>query len=376
MTFELKILRKVCGLLIGTFIHCNGLNKSAKFIFCLRWSIRFIFFDSRVNLNNSDEISKKRAITLYQPIGRNDLQNGFLDSSLALPCSVNIPIERVLSFSLLKMLLLVRVVFLHQFQFKKILIGITLLELNKIYKEILKYSQLKNKKFFFYNEKQYWEGLWCIALEKNMFSTASFTHGFYRDTGRICSITNTNPWNYLYQISKTQICWGEIQKNIMSKYNTSKTEYIVLGKRDLMVRAANQSLNNKRSLNVLMLDSQQLSVSNREAVKALRDKEANFLIKRHPDDQADYGLTVINNLEEILDDVEAFWGINSSAILQIGRAGYQVYLHEKSDFLNYIDPSYYTKNGEFFKIHNSYDWVPFIKLTGKDYLEALNQRCL
>ena len=101
----------------------------------------------------------------------------------------------------------------------------------------------------------------------------------------------------------------------------------------------------------------------------------NISVKIHPDDQFDYGFPITTDLNEVVDKVEIFWGANSSAILQIGRAGYRVGLHEESDFLQYIDSKYYKRKGDFFIIDQKYDWKPFIDLTGDKYLEALEKKC-
>ena len=371
MKYKLKTLRKVNSLLIVIRIYCDKLNKYQRFLFFLKWSIRFIFFGTNVNLKNGYSVKNKNIITIYQPLNRPDLQKSFP----ILPTAISIPIERIFSFRLIKTFLLIKMIFIANFQFNKLLFGITVLELKEIYDKITEFMELKNKKFLFYNEKQYWEGLWCIALEMHLFSTLSFTHGFYRDTGRVCSVTNTNPFNYLYQISKTQICWGQIQKATMSKYDTANTKYIVLGKQDLMVRTKKTKHNQMPTKNVLILDSKELFPLNKKLVSSINKIETDLLVKNHFDDKYDYGFPTIVDLDDILDDIKAFWATNSSAILQIGRAGYKVCLYKKSDFLKYIDSKYYKIEGDFFIIDQNYDWKPFIDLYGSNYSEALQKKC-
>ena len=126
----------------------------------------------------------------------------------------------------------------------------------------------------------------------------------------------------------------------------------------------------------MILDSKELTELNVNTLDSLRAIEKNILVKKHPDDQFDYGLPSIADLSEVLDDVAIFWGTNSSAILQIGRAGHRVGISKKSDFLQYIDSKYYERKGTFYIINQDYDWAPFINLTGNDYLQAFQRKCL
>ena len=375
MIYNFGELRKVSGLLIIIRLYFNKLTKAQRLYFFLRWCVRYFFFKSILDFGNTVITKNITNIVIYQYLNRPDIENSFLIGDFP-PNSVKIRIRRQISLKFKKIVCFIRIFFMKNFSLKKALFRIVLLELDEISETIKNNNQILNKKVFFYNEKQLWEGLMCIALQKNEIVTYSFTHGFYRDTGRICSLINTNPFNYLYQISKKQICWGKIQKQIMSKYDTSNTDYIILGKRDLMVRPASASISKVRALNVLILDSTQLAALNKSSAKSLSQIEKHILVKKHPDDKNDYQFSSVDNLNEVLDDVVTFWGTNSSAILQIARAGYRVGVFKKSDFLQYIDSKYYKRVGDFYIIDQDYDWAPFINLTGDEYLEAFQRKCL
>ena len=375
MIYNFSELRKVSGLLIVTRLYFSELTKAQRFYFFFRWCVRYLFFKITLDFGNTVITKNINNIVIYQYLNRPDIENSFMIDDFP-PNSVKIRIRRRISLKFKKIVCFIGIFFMKNLSFKKALFRIALLELDEIFKTIKNNNQILNKKVFFYNEKQYWEGLICVALQKNEIVTYSFTHGFYRDTGRICSLSNTNPFNYLYQISKKQICWGEIQKQIMSKYDTSNTDYIILGKRDLMVRPASASISKVRMLNVLILDSAQLTTFNKSSIQSLSEIKNHILVKKHPDDKNDYQFSSVTNLSEVLDDVVIFWGTNSSAILQIAKAGYRVGVFKKSDFLRYIDSKYFKRAGDFYIINQDYDWTPFINLTGNEYLEAFQRKCL
>ena len=375
MIYNFSELRKVSGLLTIIRLSCSKLTKVQRFQFFFRWCVRYFFFQSTLDFRNTVITKNINNIAIYQYLGRPDLENSYLIGDFP-PNSVTLRIRQRFSLKFKKIVRVIEIFLMQNPSINKALFRIALLELDEIFETIKNNNKILNKKFFSYNERQYWERLWCIALQKNEILTYGFTHGFYRDTGRICSFSNSNPYNYLYQISKKQICWGEIQKKIMSKYDTSNTDYIVLGKRDLIVRPASTNISKGRTLNVLILDSKELTELNVNTLDSLRAIEKNILVKKHPDDQFDYGLPSIADLSEVLDDVAIFWGTNSSAILQIGRAGHRVGISKKSDFLQYIDSKYYERKGTFYIINQDYDWAPFINLTGNDYLQAFQRKCL
>ena len=325
-------------------------------------------FRSVVNLRSKQEVLRDKTITLYQPLARKDLQSFKTTSPNK---RLHFRIRRVASIRFRKLIFLLYALIEKKITLKRFLVRIALLELNEVLKQTPEFNGTGIHRIFFYNEKQYWEGLWCLALQIKKFNTVSIAHGFYRDTGRACTLKNTNPNNYRYQIAQTQVCWGAIQKEIMSKYDTSNTNYRIIGKENLIVEPRDVKKIGARTKNIIILDSQELRSLNKELLSDTRNIQLKFYVKPHPDDMYDYGYPIVDDLEEILEDVEAFWGNNSSALLQIGRSGYPVFLYKKSDFLKYIDASYYKKLGDYYKINESYNWKDFINLVGYDYLEAL-----
>lgn len=365
-----KKLKKLIALNKITILSYNSSSKFLKIYRIIRWSIRYIFFKTSIQISNNHD---KFTAYIFQ-FNINNREDLNLDN-FNLPKNLYNNIELKLKFeiNLYKLLDFILIIFLSKFQILKFFSIITFFELDQILNTIKKNS-LKPLPIIFFNEKQYWDGLFCYAFENLGFKTFSVVHGFYRDTGHLISLNNTNPHNYLNLISKNHITYGEIQKKIMMKYNRhSNINFISLGKPKLIFYQNPKYALSKSLEHILVLDTKELMTLNDEMISYLKNSKVNFFIKKHPDDESYYEYQIIKNFEDLNNSSNKyFYGCNSSAILQLGRAGFNIFLYEKSDFLKYIDTKYQEKQGKFIYITENFSWEIFIKKIDNEFYYNFN----
>ena len=330
----------------------------------IKWLIRCLFFKPRLRFTKKIE---SPYLIIAEQLKRDDLMIGQNETLQHIPSShAVIEIKFGIHWRFISILLKK---LLYYNSTKKLMQYISLLEYLKIRDQVKRLDE-KVKILISFNEKQYFEGLFIIAGNTQNLKTLSIAHGFYRDTGAKLSKTNTNVHNYTRLNARYHATFGQVQSLIMRKYSSSQKSYFDLGKPTLIMPKKKWTVNAAES-NVLILDTVELSETNREMIDRVSGVK-NLRVKKHPDDKNTYDFKELSSMSEINDPGNTiFWGCNSTTMLQLGRAGYSVFLYKKSDFLQYIPSDSYCAIDGFYKISHFYDWKDFINNTGIQYFHKL-----
>lgn len=357
-----SIHRSLIGLLVIIRLSYNSQKNYVKCYIMCKWILRYIFTKPRlvtITKYNNTSIG-----TIEQRLKRFDLASQ--PKLTAHKCKIDhLIINHSVHVNIRKILQLIRSIKFPLIKNHKFFVTIAKLELQLIIKELK--SIRKYDKVIFHNEKQYWEGLYCIAFNQLGIKTYSIFHGFSRDTGKKIELINTNPFNYKEQLAKYQICWGSVHENIVKKYSRSDIIHFAIGKPELNFGLNYSLIENQKILNLFILDSCQLNQTNKVLIDLFNKTEGAF-IKSHPDDNAEYPRKITKS--EVIGPNTIIWGCNSSAVLQLGRFGMKIRLIQESDFLKYIDEKYKVYSKNYCNIYN-YNWSDFIYFTENEYYEKL-----
>lgn len=374
---SVKIKRKLLGLVtVTTLFHENMPNGNLKQK--LRALIRVTFYQP-VLKNIRENVTKETSnsvMVVYQDIERKDLIENFDERFLTLS-SARAKAALVFSPNLLFLILGTIALVKLRNRSKGYFFYLALLELKKILSSNNSVENL-DCTYIFLNEKQYLEGLFALANQVKGGAPISICHGFYRDTGRQIDIRNTNPNNYINPICPIQITMGLAQSETFLKYNGQRVTCYNFGKPSISFTTESGLKQNKDDCpaDLLVLDSKELYISNEEMLSNLDAMKSSVFVKKHPDDDTNYGTREIKNLEAFIRQrYTRIFGANSTLILQLGRIGCDIYLHHKSDFLELIPNKCREEFGCFFKILN-FDWKIFINKTDKQFYEELDKLIL
>jgi len=344
-------------------------SKSTKLYTILKWVLRSIF-SQRVLIKNSVDYSSN-TITVAQQLKRSDLKSTPIEASVKLAVDYYI-ISHRLQFNAGTLLKILKWIIACKCRPNRSFLLFSILELDAIY-ENLKRKDLSNvTNCIFHNEKQYWEGLYCIAFNRLGLNTLSVFHGFSRDTGRKITAENVNPINYLDQLAKNQLCWGEVHLETIKKYANTDIRHYVVGKDKLPIPRDTCSRNGSSlEKNLIVLDSSLLKDTNSKLIM-IASTLPEYGVKAHPDDEAIYQ-NEVGRIEDVIERGTVVWGCNSSAVLQLGRSGLDVNLLFESDFLDDIKDIYKEKDPRgYVKIRN-YDWSDFISCYGDEYYARIRK---
>lgn len=175
--------------------------------------------------------------------------------------------------------------------------------------------------------------------------TFAYQHGYYHDDGDHVTRKTYIPVNYLASVCETAFAWGEKNKILLEKY--TKASVICAGKPSLLGTTSNLSNSDNHDLKlkphhmVAILDGLNLRDTNIEIMNSLsnysKDDEI-ISFAPHPDDPHTYSQA---NSSKISQDIlnpnhHVIVANNSSAILQYGRAGFNILLYDKSSFCRVI----------------------------------------
>lgn len=238
-------------------------------------------------------------------------------------------------------------------------------------------------------EMQFFEN---ISIQYFIFygaKTFAYQHGFYRDTGKEISSTNTNPINYLSAVCDTALIWGEASKQVLSQYVNQSL--VVVGKPLLInpvtIKANSLEDKNTRSI-IVLLDSIQQRMVNISIYKAVCSyyDNSNVYYVSHPDESYQYDKIGGSRVEHSAINIEKdiLVGNNSSIVLQYGRLGAEILLFNKSYFLSYHKnkngaplPFLELKGFKFFHIkspENQSFWNNYINCFGNDCLNNIAEQ--
>lgn len=361
-------LRKLYGLVTVTALNNRNVNLT-RHIYKVWWLFRTLAYSYKLE---SNELGEGRVALVTQKLQRSDLSEYFNVKKLT-RSSITYKIRRKIFFSFYWMTWGLAFFFKYYRDTKKLLSAFAIIDLAKIL-ESNKIENFPHQVFIFLNEKQYYEGLFAIAVQRCQLRALSVCHGFYRDTGKTITLSNTNANNYLNIICPEQVTLGVIQSEIISKNYHQNVRCYPLGKPISPIEkniAPASSLEDKNCFIVLVLDTRELKDQNIEMIRSLQEELIPFKIKKHPDDQFNYGCPAVKELKfDSLANVKIF-GANSTLILQLGRLGAEIFLYNKSDFLNYIPKNYLKSDKSFIKVEN-YSWQDFIGYIGDDYYRELS----
>jgi hypothetical protein len=194
-------------------------------------------------------------------------------------------------------------------------------------------------------EMQFCENIISQYFRLNGAKTFANQHGYYHDDGHHVTRKTYIPVNYLASVCETAFAWGEKNKILLEKY--TKASVICVGKPSLLGAPSNMSYSNKNDVNikpshmVAILDGIILRDTNIEIMDSLsnysKDDEI-ISFAPHPDDPYSYSQVNSNKISQnILNPKDhTIVANNSSAILQYGRAGFNILLYDKSSFCRVI----------------------------------------
>ena len=225
----------------------------------------------------------------------------------------------------------------------------------------------------FSNELQYTQRLVAMGFRAKQIKTVGLQHGFYRDTGRKISTSNSNPINYLNLICDVHVCWGLHAQRIVQKYH--KGEIWTFGKATSSFELLEPTRPQAEADAYIILDSIQQKAKNLQLIASVRNfTQRRILVLKHPDDDSQYemDLEVVSCLEGASKN-DQFFGRNSSLILQLGHLGGQIFLSTDSDFLQMMPNTHIRTpdiNPRVLKISNA-AWIDFIQTGGERYGEKL-----
>lgn len=187
-------------------------------------------------------------------------------------------------------------------------------------------------------EMQCFENILVQYFRLSGTKTFAYQHGFYRDTGNTVTKKNSNPVNYLAAVCETALVWGEASKLVLGKYTSQSIVCVgkptLLGKGESSTGGIRPDIENREV--VVILDSYQQLEKNISIMKAVSESSCGNSVYYipHPDDQYDYSKfnAVVISHQQINQQRHILAGNNSSAVLQYGRAGFNILLFEGSDF--------------------------------------------
>lgn len=360
-------LRKLYGLVIVTALNNQNMNLRRHIYKCW-WLIRTLFHTCYLSCDGTDQGS---VAIIQQRLLRDDLTDTF-DITKFVSSSRKYIIKR--KFSMRFLYTIRTLLFFLKFynNTNKLLTVFAIIDLMKILQN-REFQKLNFQLFIFLNEKQYYEGLYAIAVQKHKLRALSVCHGFYRDTGKKISIDNTNVNNYSNLICREQVTFGQIQSTIIQKNYHQNVNCYSVGKpllKKSKVSNNTESILDKSIPIILILDTKELQIMNIEMVKFLKKDCVKFKIKQHPDDKHEYDCKKINEIDVNAGSKFTIYGSNSTLVLQLARIGADVFLYNKSDFLKYIPEKHLERGENFTKVVN-YNWRDFICHIGDDYYKEL-----
>lgn len=344
-------------------------GKSRKLYTIFKWMLRSIF-SKRVLIRKSIGYLSD-TIVVAQSLKRHDLISQPVETSARLGIDYYVVGHR-LRFNAKVLLNILKWIATYKRSPSRIFTLLTLLEIDAICKELREGNLSQVVKCIFHNEKQYYEGVYCIACNRLGITTLSVFHGFSRDTGRRVTQDNINPINYMDQLAKIQLCWGEIHQRTVKKYSKPNIRHYAIGTAGIQFYNNTSSQGSRDSIaNLIILDSSLLRESNAKLIR-LASTLSSYGVKAHPDDGTIYH-NQIHNVVDVIGRRTVVWGCNSSAVLQLGRSGLNVNLLFESDFLDDIKNIFKEKDTRgFVKIRN-YDWSDFIRFCGDEYYAELKK---
>lgn len=182
-------------------------------------------------------------------------------------------------------------------------------------------------------EMQLYENIVVQVAKLNGCKTYAMQHGFYSDDGAKISASAVNPVNYLASVAHIFLAWGSETIREVRPY--MDCEFAIVGKPASIVSWHSESRPAGQNGVLVLLDSK----INQSMNQALLDKVLNesgsdqaVYVITHPDDDTHYSgyfRTVGHN--EV--DPDRVIGLNSSALIQYGVAGYRVLCHSCSRLL-------------------------------------------
>ena len=184
-------------------------------------------------------------------------------------------------------------------------------------------------------EMNFYENLFLQAI-KNSSITFSLQHAVYKDFGNNLETKNYNVVQYYSSVADKILLWGEDTKNLFKKYGLNNT--FIVGKPVLINKPNNIKPQDSRYI-VVLLDSIRILSENIKILKSVSNNNKNLIFKIicHPNDTYSYNKSFEKvDHSFIYNNNCIVCGFNSTAIIQYGTLGYNVYLNVRSDFYKRI----------------------------------------
>ena len=225
-------------------------------------------------------------------------------------------------------------------------------------------------------EMQLYENIVVQVAKLNGCRTFAMQHGFYSNDGAKISASVVNPVNYLANVAHTFLVWGS--ETVCEVRPYIGCEFAIVGKPASIVKGRSELETARHVGTLVLLDSKINLLMNQELLeKVFRESgsdEAIYVIT-HPDDDTNYPgdyCTVGHN--EVNPDKVI--GLNSSALIQYGVAGYRVLCHSGSRLLKGANSSVSgtTSSNELVLVNDiphSY-WRQFIQCSAAESVHKLD----
>jgi hypothetical protein len=186
---------------------------------------------------------------------------------------------------------------------------------------------------FSHMEMQLYENIVVQVANLGGCKTYAMQHGFYSDDGAKISALAVNPVNYLASVAHTFLAWGSESIRAVRPY--IGCEFTIVGKPASIVTKHSEPAPSAQYGILVLLDSKINHSMNQVLLdKVLRDSGSDQVVHViiHPDDDTyylgDFRIVVHNEV-----DPDKVIGLNSSALIQYGVAGYRVLCHSGSRLL-------------------------------------------
>lgn len=218
--------------------------------------------------------------------------------------------------------------------FGELFLSLRALEACKYFWQLRRNCVRETAVVFSHMEMQLYENIVVQVAKLDGCRTFAMQHGFYSDDGAKISASAINPVNYLASVAHTFLAWGS--KTIREVRPYIECEFAIVGKPASIVYGHSEIAPAGQNGILVLLDSK----INKSTNQALLDKVLNELgsdqavaVITHPDDDTRYlgNFRTVGHNEVVPDKVI---GLNSSALIQYGVAGYRVLCYADSRLLN------------------------------------------
>ncbi len=228
---------------------------------------------------------------------------------------------------------------------------------------------------FSHMEMQFYENIIVQVANLGGCKTYAMQHGFYSDDGAKISASAVNPVNYLASVAHTFLAWGSESIRAVRPY--IGCEFTIVGKPASIVTNSEQATSDQYGVLVLLDSKINQSMNQVLLDKVLKDSglDQALHVITHPDDDTHYPgdfRTVGHNEVRPVKVI----GLNSSALIQYGVAGYRVLCHSGSRLLKGANsPDFYSNpSNELVLVEDipqAY-WRKFILCSGAESVHKLD----